>query len=68
MADPLEKAAREAGPRIVAALAARHRDLDLAEEAFAEACLRAAQTWPGTGAPANGAGWLYRVARFCATR
>ena len=63
MADPLEKAAREAGPRIVAALAARHRDLDLAEEAFAEACLRAAQTWPGTGAPANGAVWLYRVAQ-----
>jgi RNA polymerase sigma-70 factor (ECF subfamily) len=35
----LESAFRDAGPRIVAALAARFRDLDLAQDAFAEAGL-----------------------------
>ncbi|HEX8216719.1 MAG TPA: DUF6596 domain-containing protein [Allosphingosinicella sp.] len=62
---PLERAAREAGPRIVAALAARIRDLDLAEDAFAEACARAARAWSG-GAPANPGGWLYRAAERAA--
>jgi predicted RNA polymerase sigma factor len=32
------------GGRVIAALAAKFRDLDLAEEAFAEACLNAAQS------------------------
>lgn len=62
---PLEAAAREAGARIVAALAARTRDLDLAEEAFAEACARAAAAW-SEAAPANAAGWLYRAAERAA--
>lgn len=53
---------RAAGGRIVAALAARFRDLDLAENAFAESCLRAAQTWPERGEPTDPAAWLYRVA------
>lgn len=47
---------------MVAALAARYRNLDIAEDAFAEACLRAAETWPTKGAPTDGAAWLYRVA------
>lgn len=47
----LGRAAREAGGRIVAAIAARFRDLDIAEEAFAEACVRAAATWPDRGVP-----------------
>jgi RNA polymerase sigma-70 factor (ECF subfamily) len=58
----LDRAARECGGRIVAALAARYRDLDLAEEGFAEACARAAAAWPERGTPANPAGWLYRTA------
>src|SRR5215210_258901 len=62
----LDAVAREAGGRIVAALAARHRDLDLAEEAFAMACLRAAEAWTRSDPPENGAGWLYRVANNCA--
>lgn len=62
---PLERAAREAGPRVVAALAARFRDLDLAEEAYAEACVRAARAWSG-GSPANPGGWLYRTAERAA--
>lgn len=62
----LGKAAREAGGRIVAAIAARFRDLDIAEEAFAEACARAAAAWPDRGAPCDPAAWLYRVAQRCA--
>ena len=58
----LESAVRAAGGRIVAALAARYRDLDIAEEAFAEACARAVESWPGTGVPRDPAAWLYRIA------
>jgi RNA polymerase sigma-70 factor (ECF subfamily) len=47
---------------VIAALAARYRNLDLAEDAFAEACARAAKLWPERGEPANPAAWLYRVA------
>lgn len=53
---------RTAGRRVIAALAARYRNLDIAEDAFAEACLRAAESWPTKGQPADGAAWLYRVA------
>jgi RNA polymerase sigma-70 factor (ECF subfamily) len=58
--------AREARSRIIAALAARYRDLDLAEECFSEACARAVKAWSGVGMPANPAGWLYRTAERCA--
>ncbi len=53
---------RAAGARVTAALAARYRDLDIAEEAFAEACARAAAAWPQTGEPADPTAWLYRTA------
>ncbi|HEV2568463.1 RNA polymerase sigma factor [Sphingomonas sp.] len=62
----LEAAVRTAGTRIRAALAARFRSLDLAEESFAEACARAAKAWPADGVPANPAGWLYRTAERAA--
>ncbi len=58
----LDRAFREAGSRIIAALAARYRDLDIAEEAFAEACARASDRWPQEGTPRDPAAWLYRVA------
>jgi RNA polymerase sigma-70 factor (ECF subfamily) len=58
----LEDVARAAGVRVIAALAARYRNLDLAEEAFAEACARAAKAWPERGEPADPTAWLYRVA------
>ena len=57
---------RAAGGRVIAGLAARYRDLDIAEEAFAEACARAAELWPRAGAPENAVAWLYRVAERCA--
>ncbi|MBW8786154.1 MAG: RNA polymerase subunit sigma-24, partial [Novosphingobium sp.] len=52
---------RADGGRIIAALAARFRDLDLAEDALAEAYARAVSAW-ADAPPANPAGWLYRVA------
>ncbi|GGE99303.1 RNA polymerase sigma factor [Aliidongia dinghuensis] len=58
----LDAAARASGARIIAALAARYRDLDLAEDGFAEACARAAERWPGDGIPRAPAAWLYRTA------
>lgn len=62
----LAAAVRASGPRIVAALAARFRDLDLADEAFADACARAVEVWPKQGEPRDPAAWLYRVADRCA--
>ena len=61
----LDQTAREAGGRIVAALAAAFRDLDLAEEAYAEACARAAAVWPDAP-PLEPPAWLYATARRCA--
>ncbi|HEY0115664.1 MAG TPA: sigma factor, partial [Allosphingosinicella sp.] len=60
--EPLETAVRTAGGRVVAALAARYRDLDIAEEAFGESCARAAAHWREAGPPADPAAWLYRTA------
>ena len=54
---------REAGDRIRAALAIRFRDLDMAEEAFAFASLRAVETWTRHGPPRDAAAWLYAVGR-----
>jgi RNA polymerase sigma-70 factor (ECF subfamily) len=51
---------------VIAALAARFRDLDLAEEAFAEACARAAAVWTPTSTPDDAAAWLYRTAQRAA--
>jgi RNA polymerase sigma-70 factor (ECF subfamily) len=57
----IEAVLRADGGRIIAALAARFRDLDLAEDALAEAYARAVSAW-AQAPPANPAGWLYRVA------
>ncbi len=58
----LDRIFRDASGRIVAALAARFRCLDLAEDAFAEACVKAVEAWPISGIPHNLGGWLYRIA------
>jgi RNA polymerase sigma-70 factor (ECF subfamily) len=52
-----------ARPQAVAALLRNFRDLDTAEEAFQEACLRALKTWPGNGPPRDPAAWLIFVGR-----
>lgn len=61
----LERTFRREGGRIIGALAARYRDLEAAEEAFAEACARAVAVWPREGVPQNPAAWLYRTASRC---
>jgi RNA polymerase sigma-70 factor, ECF subfamily len=58
----LERVFRAASGRIIAVLAARYRNLALAEDAFSEACLRALRAWPDTGVPDDPAAWLYRAA------
>ncbi|MSU88777.1 sigma-70 family RNA polymerase sigma factor [Rhodobacteraceae bacterium 2CG4] len=52
-----------ARPQAVAALLRHFRDLDRAEEAFQEACVRALRTWPEKGPPRNAAAWLIMVGR-----
>ena len=52
-----------ARPQAMAALLRSFRDLDAAEEAFQEACLRALRNWPQNGPPRDAAAWLIMVAR-----
>jgi RNA polymerase sigma-70 factor, ECF subfamily len=52
-----------ARPQAVAALLRYFRDLDAAEEAFQEACLRALKAWPRNGPPRDTAAWLIMVGR-----
>jgi RNA polymerase sigma-70 factor, ECF subfamily len=55
-----------ARPKAIAALLRYFRDLDTAEEAFQEACLRALQTWPHKGPPRDPTAWLVMVGRNAA--
>ena len=50
-------------PQVLGALTRSLRDLDAAEEAFQEACLRALRTWPGQGTPRDPVAWLAFVGR-----
>ncbi|GAA2740514.1 RNA polymerase sigma factor [Terrabacter aerolatus] len=53
---------REEWARVVAALARRFADLDVAEEAAAEAFAAAAERWPRDGVPPNPGGWITTTA------
>jgi len=55
-----------ARPRAVGALLRYFRDLDTAEEAFQEACLRALKSWPQNGPPRDPTAWLILVGRNAA--
>jgi RNA polymerase sigma-70 factor (ECF subfamily) len=59
----MEAALASARPQAISALLRYFRDLDTAEEAFQEACLRALRTWPKNGPPRNPASWLIFVGR-----
>lgn len=48
--------------RVVAGLARRFGDLDIAEEATAEAFVAAVERWPRDGVPPNPGGWLTTTA------
>jgi RNA polymerase sigma-70 factor (ECF subfamily) len=54
---------KSARPQAVGALLRYFRDLDHAEEAFQEACLRALKNWPVNGPPRDPAAWLILVGR-----
>ncbi|MBS0266026.1 MAG: RNA polymerase sigma factor [Planctomycetes bacterium] len=50
--------------RVLATLVRLLRDLDLAEEALAEAFAAATEAWPREGVPANPRAWLISTGRF----
>jgi RNA polymerase sigma-70 factor (ECF subfamily) len=52
-----------ARPQAIGALLRYFRDLDTAEEAFQEACLRAVKSWPQNGPPRDPTAWLILVGR-----
>ena len=62
----IEAAITSARPQAVGALLRYFRDLDTAEEAFQEACLRALRNWPQKGPPRDPAAWLIMVGRNAA--
>jgi RNA polymerase sigma-70 factor (ECF subfamily) len=59
----IDAALTSARPQAVGALLRYFRDLDTAEEAFQNACLRALKTWPENGPPRDAAAWLIMVGR-----
>jgi RNA polymerase sigma-70 factor (ECF subfamily) len=56
------RAHREEWARVVAGLTRRFGDLDIAEEAAAEAFATAVQRWPSDGVPPNPGAWLTTTA------
>lgn len=62
----IEAAIVAARPQAMAALLRYFRNLDTAEEAFQEACLRALNHWSTNGPPRDPAAWLIFVARNAA--
>lgn len=59
----IDTALTSARPQVVGALFRYFNDIDIAQEAFQEACLRALATWPKNGPPRNTAAWLIMVGR-----
>lgn len=62
----IDAALTAARPQAVSALLRYFRDLDTAEEAFQDACLRALRSWPEKGPPRDPAAWLIMVGRNAA--
>ncbi|PST19458.1 hypothetical protein C7U61_13185 [Rhizobium sp. JAB6] len=61
--DWIDIALTNARPQVMGALLRYFRNLDIAEEAFQEACLRALKTWPDKGPPRDPVAWLIFVGR-----
>jgi RNA polymerase sigma-70 factor (ECF subfamily) len=59
----IDAALTAARPQAVGALLRYFRNIDTAEEAFQEACLRALRHWPQNGPPRDPAAWLIFVGR-----
>jgi RNA polymerase sigma-70 factor (ECF subfamily) len=62
----IDAALTSARPQAVGALLRYFRNLDTAEEAFQNACLRALKSWPQNGPPRDAAAWLIMVGRNAA--
>jgi RNA polymerase sigma-70 factor (ECF subfamily) len=62
----IEAALTAARPQALGALLRYFRDLDTAEEAFQDACLRALKSWPVNGPPRDPKAWLILVGRNAA--
>ncbi|MEV4305105.1 DUF6596 domain-containing protein [Nonomuraea sp. NPDC049624] len=60
--EAVARAHREEWARVVAALTRRFGDLDIAEEAAAEAFATAVERWPADGVPPNPGAWLTTTA------
>ena len=59
----IDAALTSARPQAVGALLRYFRNLDTAEEAFQNACLRALKSWPQNGPPRDPVAWLIMVGR-----
>ena len=62
-ADAIVRLARDHSGQVLALLARRFNDLDLADEAVQDALIEASQRWSADSIPDNPGGWLYRVAQ-----
>ncbi len=62
----IDAALASARPQAIGALLRYFRDLDTAEEAYQDACLRALRSWPRNGPPRDPAAWLILVGRNAA--
>jgi RNA polymerase sigma-70 factor (ECF subfamily) len=60
--EAITRAHREEWARVVASLTKRFGDLDIAEEAAAEAFATAVERWPADGVPPNPGAWLTTTA------
>jgi RNA polymerase sigma-70 factor (ECF subfamily) len=61
--EAVTRAHREEWARVVATLTRQFGDLDVAEDAAAEAFATAVERWPADGVPPNPGGWLTTTAR-----
>ncbi len=61
--EAITQAQHEEWARVVASLTGRFGDLDIAEEAAAEAFATAVERWPTDGVPPNPGGWLTTTAK-----
>lgn len=64
--DAIERLVRDEYPRILATLIRLTGDVGTAEDAVQEAVIRALQSWPRDGVPAEPRAWLTVAARRCA--
>jgi RNA polymerase sigma-70 factor, ECF subfamily len=60
--EAITQAHHEVWARVVASLARRFGDLDIAEEGAAEASATAVERWPADGVPPNPGAWLTTTA------